>query len=177
MYTFNVLISTLAVMLLLPFGLAAPAPDSIFLLQSSTFKPLGCSKTFHPTSILRQVPSPFACFSRCSDKKVAAYSSSSVTSGGGVLCACGEKDMLIESGINIQTNSCRDDTWYLFENNQNSSEESDSSSSTESSGTSNDIEKKRQEKQKRDRLMPFMMMRKKALAKRLVSLKISVCRI
>ncbi|WVW83857.1 hypothetical protein I302_105879 [Kwoniella bestiolae CBS 10118] len=158
MHSLSVLLQTLAVVLLLPLTLAAPAPDSIFLLQSSTFTPLGCSSTFHPTSILRQVPSPFACFSRCSDKSIAAYSQLQ----SGVLCACGEEDMLDD--IENSRVRCRDNTWFLFKNNhENTSTHSEESTSSTSSEETLVVQQAKS--QKRDRLMPFMMMRKKSLQK------------
>ncbi|WWC61820.1 uncharacterized protein I303_104405 [Kwoniella dejecticola CBS 10117] len=167
MFSLNVILQTLAVVVLLPLSIAAPAPDSIFLLQSSTFKPMGCSTTFHPTSILRQVPSPFACFSRCSEKQIAAYSQLQ----SGVLCACGGEDMI--SDITIE--KCRDNTWYLFNNSELSSSATSSTSTEETatteSGTAATAEAGETSKtaggyklRKRDRLMPFVMMRKKSLA-------------
>ncbi|WRT66313.1 uncharacterized protein IL334_003268 [Kwoniella shivajii] len=150
MHSISLILQTLAVVLLLPFTMAAPAPDSIFLQQSSTFKPLGCSTTFHPTSILRQVPSPFACFSRCSDKQVAAYSQLQ----SGVLCACGGEDMLEDVG----QDRCRDNTWYLFSNGELESTSTSTSDLTIQETASSSLKK-------RDRLMPFMLMRKKAIEK------------
>ncbi|KAK8864326.1 hypothetical protein IAR55_001573 [Kwoniella newhampshirensis] len=114
MYAFNAVFAVFAVapaLFLLPTTLAAPAPDTIFLLKQSTFTPLGCSQSFHPTSILRQVPSPAACFSRCFTRDIAAYSQ--LQSGSGVLCACGTEDMLEGIGEMVR---CRDHTWFLFEN-------------------------------------------------------------
>ncbi|OCF60558.1 hypothetical protein L486_00193 [Kwoniella mangroviensis CBS 10435] len=167
MHSLSLLLQTLAVVLLAPLAIAAPAPDSIFLLQSSTFTPLGCSSTFHPTSILRQVPSPFACFSRCSDKQVAAYSQLQ----SGVLCACGEEDML-DDNENSKVR-CRDNTWFLFKNNHEhvsthsteTSEESTSTTTGETETAALTIQNQSQMNKKRDRLMPFMMMKKKSLQK------------
>ncbi|WWC70248.1 uncharacterized protein I206_104198 [Kwoniella pini CBS 10737] len=155
MHTFSILLQSLAVILLLPLSIAAPAPDSIFLQTSSTFKPLGCSTTFHPTSILRQVPSPFACFSRCSEKQIAAYSQLQ----SGVLCACGEQDMISE----ISIEKCRDNTWYLFTNSELSSTKTTTSDDVEETTT---LKIESNKLKKRNRLMPFMFMRKKAAEKR-----------
>ncbi|WWD17375.1 hypothetical protein CI109_101816 [Kwoniella shandongensis] len=109
MYGLGSLVAAASLLFLLPASMAAPAPDTIFLLKQSTFAPLGCSHSFHPTSILRQVPSPAACFSRCSTREIAAYSQLQ----SGVLCACGTEDML--EGIGSMTR-CRDNTWFLFQN-------------------------------------------------------------
>ncbi|WVF71537.1 hypothetical protein IAT40_006345 [Kwoniella sp. CBS 6097] len=157
MFAISVILQALAVLLMIPLASAAPAPDTIFLLQKSTFTPLGCSRSFHPTSILRQVPTPFACFSRCSDREIAAYSQLQ----SGVLCACGTEEMI--QGIG-EMERCRDDTWFLFSN-----EELDKSKTAETEAQAKETATAAaalKVQQKKDRLMPFRMMRKKANQRR-----------
>ncbi|OCF36909.1 hypothetical protein I316_01507 [Kwoniella heveanensis BCC8398] len=153
----TLILQALALLLVLPLASAAPAPDTIFLLQRSTFTPLGCSRSFHPTSILRQVPTPFACFSRCSDREIAAYSQLQ----SGVLCACGTEEMI--QGIG-EMERCRDDTWFLFSNEE--LEKTKTASDAEAQAQAEETEAALKIQTKKDRLMPFRMMRKKANAKR-----------
>ncbi|TYJ55688.1 hypothetical protein B9479_003592 [Cryptococcus floricola] len=111
--TSNILYALLSTALL-PYVAASPAPDMIFLLKESSFTPLGCSSTFRPTSILHQVPSPQACFSRCSSSQLAAYTSPSSSSmSQSVLCACGSEEMM--EGIG-RMDRCKGNNWYLYSN-------------------------------------------------------------
>ncbi|WVR07120.1 hypothetical protein IAU60_004161 [Kwoniella sp. DSM 27419] len=137
----NTLIISFSLLAVLSFVTAGPSPDKVFFLQQSTFTPKGCTSSFQPTSILRQVPNPFACFSRCSDRESAAYSQHQ----DGVLCACGDDKMI--SGLENALEPCSDDTWFLFHNDEPESEQL-------------------KHEEKRDRLMPLMMMRKTAMKKK-----------
>ncbi|OWZ58974.1 hypothetical protein C361_00264 [Cryptococcus neoformans Tu259-1] len=94
---------------LLPGVFGSPTPDTIFLLKESSFTSLGCSKFFTPTSILHQVSSPGACFSRCSPTEIAAYTQIQY----GVLCSCGGKEML--QGLDAM-DPCTGSNWYLYGN-------------------------------------------------------------
>ncbi|WVQ99353.1 hypothetical protein IAU59_006486 [Kwoniella sp. CBS 9459] len=156
MFAVSFILQALAVLLVVPLVSAAPAPDTIFLLQKSTFTPLGCSRSFHPTSILRQVPTPFACFSRCSDREIAAYSQLQ----SGVLCACGTEEMIQGVG---EMERCRDDTWFLFSNEElDKSKTADAAAAAEAEATQAALKLQ----SKKNRLMPFRMMRKKANERR-----------
>ncbi|WVQ72547.1 hypothetical protein IAR50_002104 [Cryptococcus sp. DSM 104548] len=116
MFALSTTIYTLLLTILLPYVAASPAPDTIFLLKESSFTPLGCSTSFRPTSILHHVPSPQACFSRCSSSQFAAYTSpSSASISQLVLCACGSEEMV--EGIG-HMDVCKGNNWYLYSNEQ-----------------------------------------------------------
>ncbi|XAO23863.1 hypothetical protein I312_102648 [Cryptococcus bacillisporus CA1280] len=105
----SVFCSLIAFSLLFHGAFGSPTPDTIFLLKESSFASLGCSNYFTPTSILHQVSSPGACFSRCSSTEVAAYTQIQY----GVLCCCGSEEML--EGLEA-TDSCTGSNWYLYVN-------------------------------------------------------------
>ncbi|WVQ82150.1 hypothetical protein IAT38_004278 [Cryptococcus sp. DSM 104549] len=152
-----------ALLFLLPVH-ASPAPDTIFLLKESSFTSLGCSTTFRPLSILHDVPSPAACFSRCSSREIAAYTQ---LSSSGVLCACGSPTML--EGIQ-RMDPCKGNNWYLWENNE--VEEREEVVQVEMDGEEGEgvivefvSSFSRKAKKAPGRPMPFPMMKKKVAQK------------